>query len=162
MTGGRALEPLTSAHLDRLVEIARRDREGLFERNPHLAVYGDRSLTVALCQGAAQHYVDGRNGIKDMDVWTLYAAAPGVQYPYRRRGEVEFGPSELSDWSGRVDLLGRSLQYPVGMAPESVWQDYLTKRWTVSAWHLAKKPVVLLEPAARRGEIVWPVADANN
>ena len=35
-----------------------------------------------LCQGAALHYVNGRNGVKDFDVWSIYAhygrlAVPG-------------------------------------------------------------------------------------
>ena len=155
---GRAYGPLTHEHLNRLIEIARRDREGLFQRCPHLEIFRDRILTVALCQGGALHYVDNRNGVKDLDVWTLYAAHPTVTYPPRRRGEIKFGPSELTGWSESVDLLGRSVPYPVGHDPVTTWRDYLTKSWTTSARFLSQKPVVLLEPAELRGKVVWPRA----
>jgi hypothetical protein len=152
---GRAYESLTREHLDRLADIARRDREELFQRHPHLMVFIDRVLTVGLCQGGALHYVDGCNGVKDLDVWTLYAAYPDVRYPYRRRGKQEFGPSELSGWSQRVDLLGRSLPYPIGHDPIAVWQNYLGKPPTRTARLLATKAVVILEPVKLRGQVVW-------
>lgn len=47
----RSYAPFTDEHLKRLVKIAHEDQESLFERNPHLAVYRDRLLLVALCQG---------------------------------------------------------------------------------------------------------------
>ena len=156
MADGRAYEPLIREHLDRLAEIGRRDREGLFYRRPHLGVFWDRIIAVALCQGGALHYVNGRNGVKDLDVWTLYAGHPDVNYPHRRRGEAEFGPSELSGWSGRVDLLGRSLPYPIGHDPAVAWRDYLGKPRTTSARFLAQKAVVMIDPAELRGEVVWP------
>jgi hypothetical protein len=31
-------------------------------------LYADRLFAVALCQGAALHYIDGKNGVKDLDV----------------------------------------------------------------------------------------------
>lgn len=156
MAESRAYEPLTRRHLDKLAEIARRDREDLFQRRPHLQVFRDRILTVALCQGGAQHFVDDCHGVKDLDVWTLYAGHPEVNYPPRRRGEAEFGASDLSGWSERVDLLGRSLPYPVGYDPVAVWREYLGKPKTKSARCLSRKPVVLIEPAGLRAKVVWP------
>lgn len=157
---GRAYEPLTLEHLNRLADIARQDREALFERCPHLRFFQDRILTVALCQGGALHFVDGRNGVKDLDVWTLYAnhlGHPNINYPYRRRGVEKFGPSELSDWSERVDLLGRSLPYPVGHDAVAVWRDYLGRPKTSTARFLARKAVVMLEPVEQRGQVVWKI-----
>jgi hypothetical protein len=129
----------------------------LFARHPHLARFRPRLLSVALCQGGALHYIDGKNGIQDLDVWSLYAAAPGSSYPYRRRGVVPFGKSGfVGVWSGKVDCLGRSLDYPLGIDPVELWRDYLGRPSTLTARLLALKAVVLLEPEARRGEIVWP------
>jgi hypothetical protein len=45
-------------------------------RIPAGAVYDKRVIAVALCQGAALHYVDGKTGVKDFDVFTFYAAHP--------------------------------------------------------------------------------------
>lgn len=56
----RSYGPLTDSHLKRLAEIAEQDREAMFENNPHLEVYRDRVLLVALCQGAALHYLTTR------------------------------------------------------------------------------------------------------
>jgi hypothetical protein len=42
---------------------------GLFGRNPRGA---GRYAGRLLCQGAALHYLDGRTGVKDFDVWSFY------------------------------------------------------------------------------------------
>ena len=116
--GPRASGRITIRHLDRLAQIAHADSEGLFARNPHLACFRSRMLSVALCQGGALHYIDGKDGIQDLDVWSLYAAAPGPGYPYRRRGVVAFDRSGfVGAWSERVDCLGRALEYPLGIDP---------------------------------------------
>jgi hypothetical protein len=77
----RSLERITRRDLARLEEIPRSDREWMFRANPNWAPYNGQLLAVALCQGAALHYLDGRNGIKDFDVWTFFARAPGRQFP---------------------------------------------------------------------------------
>src|SRR5438067_4533869 len=100
----------------------------MFSRSAHWAPYRDRMLAVALCQGAALHYLDGRNGVKDLDVWTFFAAVPD-RYPdralYRRNKACDFGPSkfgrhpDLLEYTGRkVDLLSDSM--PVGVGAEPV------------------------------------------
>lgn len=72
----RSYERITLNDLARLAQIARRDREDRFTRRPRWRPYADRVLCVALCQGAALHYVDGRNGVKDLDVYAFYARFP--------------------------------------------------------------------------------------
>jgi hypothetical protein len=48
----------------------------------HIEVYSDRLLVVALCQGGGLHYVqcekgeERRRGVKDLDVYSFYAAHP--------------------------------------------------------------------------------------
>lgn len=54
--------------LNRLAEIARLDQEDFFARKPRYRVLRQESVCVALCQGAALHFVDGENGVKDFDV----------------------------------------------------------------------------------------------
>ena len=160
----RSMAPLTSQHLRRLAEIAEKDRDGLFGRNPHLSVYRDRILLTALCQGAALHFVDGTNGVKDLDVYTFYAADPSVGYPYRRRGVVDFGDSESGrhpndhEFRGRrVDLLGRTLKVPMSSDPVAAVQGYLRARATTTAKELAKKAVVVIDPGDCFGQVIWPV-----
>jgi len=57
----------------RLAELAGQAEADLFARKPNGAGrYAGCLLCRALCQGAALHYVDGRSGVKDFDVWSLY------------------------------------------------------------------------------------------
>jgi hypothetical protein len=65
----RSVAPITLDDLARLAELATADRDQLFARHRLLGQrYAQRVLCVALCQGAALHYLDGRNGVKDFDV----------------------------------------------------------------------------------------------
>lgn len=64
----------------------------LFARHPHGAGrYAGRLLCRALCQGAALHYLDGKNGVKDFDVWSFYAAlgeSPGLIWGIRLKSSA--------------------------------------------------------------------------
>lgn len=158
----------TDEHLKRLVEIAREDQEGLFKRNPHLAVYRHRLLLVALCQGGALHYVDcqrgaeKRNGVKDLDVYSFYAEDLNVPWPYRRRGVEDFGESEFgyhptrrSQFVGRhVDLLGRTLPVQPDADPVKAVRGWLVTN-NKTPRQLRKKAVVGLYPSRYCGGIIW-------
>jgi hypothetical protein len=120
-----------------------------------------------LCQGAALHYLDGRNGVKDFDVWSFYAARSDGPFPYRWHGTADFGPSRFGrhpddppSYRGRrVDLLGRSLPVPPGADPVAALVDYLSAARTISARALAGKAVILLTRITREhavGEVIWP------
>ncbi len=161
---GRSYEPLTRADLKRLREIAARDRDDLFRRKPDLGqLYSGQLIAVALCQGAALHYLDGKNGIKDFDIWSFYRAARGRPYPYRRRGIADFGDPKFGktdnypQFLGRkVDLLGRSLDVTSVSDPSAVLRDYLSSARTTSARLLSKKAVILIESNELLGSVVWP------
>ncbi len=163
----RSYERITRGDLYRLAEIARLDREDLFARKPRYRALGERLICVALCQGAALHFVDGENGVKDFDVWTFYATHPNApDFPWRRRkavdfGDPKFGPSpDKPDFAGRhVDLLGRSLGGIEGVDPAVILGKYLSEGRTETARRLADKAVVLLEPVDRLGAVIWPAAN---
>jgi len=191
----RSYAVLTDEHLARLAELADKDH-ATFTAPRKRPEYADRRVAAVLAQGAAQHYVDCRqkrtdpNGVKDLDVWTFYAAIPGGRFPaYRRETHADFGPSKLgrqtydmqragrpseqarwtkwSRYSGRrVDFLMRPLpvdpQAPLDEAVEAItaWlRDGAASEAAEppSSWYLAQKAVVLIDPAERRGEVVWPV-----
>ena len=104
-----------------------------------------RLVCRALCQGAALHYLDSRNGVKDFDVWSFYAQRADGLFPYRWRGTADYGPSKFGRYPGdppsftgrRVDLLRRSLEMPLGAQPAMVLSDYLSAARTASAKALA-------------------------
>jgi hypothetical protein len=156
---------IDAADLLRLAALAADAEAGLFGWNPSgSGRHAGRLLGRALCQGAALHYVDKKNGVKDFDVWSFYAQYDDWPFPARWRGTRDFGPSKFGRYPGdpprysgrRVDLLGRSLAAAPGADPADAIQRYLAARRTESAKALAAKAVVLIDPQNRAGEIVWP------
>ena len=160
----RSYGPISLPDLRRLGVIARQDREALFLRKPKLGhLYADRVFAVALCQGAALHYLDRKTGVKDLDVWTFYQADDKRPFPYRRRGVADFGDSKFGKTDGslefigrRVDLLGRSILGADYSDSVAVLRDYLAGGKTESARLLAQKAAILIEPEPLLGTIVWP------
>ncbi|GAA1191748.1 hypothetical protein [Pseudonocardia alaniniphila] len=141
----RSYAPLTDAHLARLSVIADEDHRH-FTRRQGRPEYSARRLCVTLAQGAALHRLDGTTGVKDIDVWTFYAAILGEPFTFgQRKRHVDFGVSEhgrnsypdhfehrqLPRWSRfagrRVDLMIRSLPVPPE-APSDAIVDAL-RRW---------------------------------
>ena len=161
---GRSFEKITVKDLRRLRDLAELDREDFFLRNPGTArLYAKRVFAVALCQGAALHYVDKTNGVKDFDVWSFYGTHPTRMFPPRRRGIADFGDPKFGTTSNnptfvgrRVDLIGRSIKARNFGDPVEVLCNYLRTRPTTSAKFLAEKAMVLLEPAHLLGTVIWP------
>ncbi len=189
----RSYARLTDEHLRRLAAVAEKDH-AFFTRPDGRPEYASRRLAAALAQGAALHYLDGRTGVKDLDVWTFYAAIPGGRFPADKRvRRVDFGPSSLgrstddmsaarserqralrrhwSAYTGRaVDLCVRALPVEADAPIDSVigaLQEWLargaksTAAHPPSAWHLAKKAVVLLCPDSHRGYVVWALGSTS-
>lgn len=178
----RSQAPFTADHLQRLADIALADQEAFFARNPHLTVYRDRLLLIALCQGGGMHYLDGlagssrKTGVKDLDVYCFYAAHPRVAWPYRRHGKADFGPSEFGYYiteeghpfehngerfTGRpVDILGRSLPVRPSADPVAAVRSWLRTNNTTPAF-LRWNGVIGLYPHRYRGEVIWNPAEDN-
>jgi hypothetical protein len=163
----RSLARIDLADLLRLAALAADAEAELFRRNPQgSGRYAGRLLGRALCQGAALHYVNESNGVKDFDVWSFYAQLDDWPFPARWRGTRDFGPSKFGRYPGdtprysgrRVDLLGRSLPAGPGTDLADVLRRYFAARRTDSSKALAAKAVVLINPENRAGEIIWPAA----
>jgi hypothetical protein len=91
----RSRARLTDEHLRRLAALAEEDH-AFFTRPGGRPEYESRRLAVALAQGAALHYLDGRTGVKDLDFWAFYAAIPGRRFPADKRvRRADFGSSSL-------------------------------------------------------------------
>jgi hypothetical protein len=159
----RSFATITLRDLERLLELARRDRDEFFATHRDWAeIYADRVLGTALCQGAALHYLRGDVGINDFDVYTFYASHPDRPW-YAKRiksvdfGDPKFGRSEVcrAKFIGRrVDLMARGLNVPPGTDMTEALVPYLDAPKTDTARELAQKAVVLLEP--RLGTTIWP------
>jgi hypothetical protein len=162
----RSYARIEHGDLERLLYLAKQDRGHFFAKPLGWAqYYSDRVLGVALCQGAAWHYVRGDVGINDFDVYTFYAAHPARRWYAKRLasadfGDPKFGCSEISPHGfvgRRVDLMGRSLDVPPGADLAAALKIYLRSARTPTARELSKKAVVLLEPHI--GEVVWPMKE---
>jgi hypothetical protein len=167
---GRSPARIDRNDLLRLAKLAADVEAGLFARHPHGAGrYAGLLVCRALCQGAALHYLEERNGVKDFDVWSFYAARDDGPFPYRWRGTADYGPSKFGRYPDdppsftgrRVDLLGRSLDVPLDAEPATVLCDYFSAARTRSAKELAAKAVVLINPEQLAGKVVWPVASPS-
>jgi hypothetical protein len=168
----RSGEQITRDDLMRLGELARADRRLMFERNQHWRSYRERLLCVALCQGAALHYLDGVTGVKDFDVWTFFARSPDRPHPdaalFRRRRIVDYGPSRFGrtltappGFTGRrVDLFARDLGVPASADPATTLREWLRQPPTTTARRLAEKAVVMIEPEI--GAVVWPEGSVSH
>lgn len=158
---GRSYRPIDLDDLKRLAEIARRDSEVFFLKHDKWAeLYVHRVICIALCQGAAAHYIDLTTGINDFDVYTFFRRHPQKRWYSKRIKSYDFGNSKFGKSVDRPDFVGRRVDC-IGRDIEAGEEDitailsrYLQQGKTKTAKLLAKQAVVLLEPNC--GEIVWP------
>src|SRR6267142_2566269 len=67
----RSFAKIEESDLERLALLSREDRDEFFSRQPRWQqLYANRLLCVALCQGAAVHYVEGRHGLRPIRTLT--------------------------------------------------------------------------------------------
>lgn len=166
---GRSFKRITKADLRRLAAIAEADRRDFFARYPDWSkLYARRHFATALCQGAAQHFVDGKVGVQDFDVYTFYTPNPARRWYAKRNQPRDFGSPKFGcspdrpEYVGRrVDLLGRAIARGRGEDPAEAIGRWLSNGRTKSARFLAQKAVVLLAPRERLGEIVWRPQDSG-
>ena len=163
-TSERSYEKITKPNLRRLLGLAQEDIRVFFERNPqYKTLYKGKEVLVVLAQGAAQHYIDGKNGIKDFDVWFFYPNKKKLTLPYRRRGKMDFGKSKFgrhpedNNYEGRrIDVLMRSNAFFNKNNTVDCLQNYLNNKRTKTAKLLAKKAMIGLWPDKVFGKQMWP------
>ncbi|MFO1103060.1 MAG: hypothetical protein U1E20_09180 [Methylocystis sp.] len=160
MEAERSYEPLTKDDLARLGAIAQDVLRDRVFRTPVGHRYKDRLILLALCQGAAQHYVDGVTGVKDLDVWAFFRGGIEKPFPWRARWSVDFGPSRLGRHPADEGYLGRR----VDVMGRSIPADKLTGEDAVRAWlHgrsksarlLVKRPAIGLFPRELFAKPLW-------
>lgn len=114
---GRSYLPIERLDLERLLAIAEADLDSFFRSHPIWAHrYGSRLLAVALCQGAALHYIDGATGVNDFDLYTFFKSNPEKGWYAKRLKAYDFGDAKFGQsvdkprYIGRrVDCMGRSI-----------------------------------------------------
>lgn len=154
----RIYEILNITDLRELRDLAVEERALFFERNPHLIKYREKLIAVCLCQGAALHYVNQKNGVKDFDIWYFYKDLAALRYPYRALRHTFINLPKFG--TKPVDLLGRTIDssiVKVALGEPSVCiQEYLQARRTTTARKLSEKAVIGLYPDHILGKTIWP------
>jgi hypothetical protein len=159
----RSYKRITRSDLARLAQIALDDFEELCRRQKYSRRYADRLRLICLCQGAARHYGYRDRGVWDFDLWGFFEEVRGHPFPYRRRGERDFGPSKFGRdpdagdaFKGRkVDVIGRSIRMAKNQTSIEAVQHYLGEARTKSASLLAERPVVVVWPRKNCGRVIW-------
>lgn len=161
----RSFAPLTPDDLDRIRRIAEERLERVFAGGTArvAAAYRDRLALLALAQGAAQHVVDGRHGVKDIDVWAFFRGGLDAPFPPRARWRADFGPSvhgrhpdDVGFAGRRIDVLGRSLRMSGDDDPVEALKAWL-RGPSASAQALSRRPLVILSPERLFATIIPPL-----
>ena len=120
-----------------------------------------RPLAVALCQGAAMHFHDKVNGVKDFDVWFFYPFNE-KHLPYRDIRNWDYKNTKFGhhpyilNYDGRkVDVLVRSIKNYSNQNPIDTIHKFLQYENTKTSKELSKKAVVMLYPESLLGKVVW-------
>jgi len=162
---GRSYKELNEKHLRALAEIAEKERNDFFTRNPRqIAFYKNRFLAAALCQGAALHYLGLGNGVKDFDIHFFYE-----QHPVRKQmaRAVRSVIIDVPDHGRRqVDFI-RTVVPPRFVAEGKdnvsvVIRKFLEGRPTQNARRLANKAVIGLIPEASFAMVIWRGANRES
>jgi len=93
----------------------------------------------------------------------FFEEVPGHPFPYRRRGEHDFGPSKFgrdpdngNAFKGRkVDVIGRSIRMPKNETPIEAVPRYLREARTKSASLLAERPSHCRVARQKSRRIIW-------
>ena len=161
-TISRSMERITRRDLRKLLKLAKEDMDDFFDRNLiYKKSYQGKEKLVALCQGAALHYIDKKNGVKDFDVWFFYPQKGDKSLPYRRTGMKDFGKSKFGKLPNKpmlvgrgVDVLMRSTKYFNRGSPEDCIKNYLSNCNTKTAKLLSQKAVIGLYPECVLGKVL--------
>lgn len=151
----RLFEPISGLDLEVLLGFALKEHDAFFQRNPRLwEAYHNSLVGVALCQGAAWHYINTSIGIKDFDIWLFYRKHEKVDLRCRRRKSIESGYK-----CRRIDFLRRAIDRDLCDAysneADKCIMQYLLQRNTQTKRLLLRKPVVGLFPGQISGKIMW-------
>jgi hypothetical protein len=123
-------------------------------------VYRGKLIAMCLCQGAAQHFVDGKTGIKDFDVWFFFTEDENIRIPNIKN--MRYSACKLLKDVGekRVDFLKKSIKRDVidmskSEKPRDILRSYLQNANTSTSKELAKKAIVGLYPDEVFGKVIW-------
>ena len=153
----RLYEPLTKHDIEQLKEIALKEHEKFFERNPRLKeAYYNSLIGICLCQGAASHYLNPEVGIKDFDIWHFYTENNTTRFSCRRPKKLKLP----NGYRGKpIDFLKRAIPSDIYNSnfgsPGQIIMNYLFEKNTKTKTLLLKKAIIGLYPDEIFNKILW-------
>ncbi len=156
----RSYLPIKIKHLNHLGKIVLSDQKSFFLRKPKYAPYKNEMKAILLVQGAALHYADGKNGIKDFDLLVAYQKLNDTEnriYPKRIKSYnsnlPEFGryPKDNEKYkTRRVDILMREIKFSKDKHLSENLHDYIASH---NYW--SKKAAIGIWPRNILGKIIY-------
>lgn len=139
-----------------LAERAKKEHRDFFVRRPHLQSTYHKSLVgIVLCQGAALHYINQKNGIKDFDIWLFYKTNRKVHLSVRKPFTDKKGYNGIKiDFMKRV--ISASLCKKFFNRPDECILRHLQEYNTPTKRLLLQKAVIGLYPKKIFAKIIWP------
>jgi hypothetical protein len=146
---------LEKGDLQQLRDLALREHDDFFKRNPHLKrSYHNSLIGICLCQGAALHYLDHKTGIADFDIWHFYLVDDRQNFPYRAHKVDKQGYRGI-----KIDYLKRAIPRKLYLSndrkPEKAIVEFIRTRKTKTKT-LLDKAIIGLYPADSFGTVFWP------
>lgn len=151
----RLYDRLTKNDLEQLAARALAEQKDFFRRNACLQnAYGNSLIGIALCQGAASHYLNPKVGINDFDIWFFYRESKKTRFNCRRVKSIKNGYKGI-----KIDFLKKAI--PEVLCGESVKNPdrcilkYLQSRHTTTSRFLLQKAIIGLYPRKMFNKIIW-------
>ena len=155
--------PITKDDLTQLLQDSQKHFCDALKANPNKPMakmhLGKKPVAIALCQGAAMHYQDGKTGYTDFDVYLFYEI--DNSYPPRRRHPARYWKPPLCYKNAKypcgdiqVDVLVRCIEVH-GKNPTEIIHWFLRNGKSKTACCLSEKAVVLLHPPKQLGKVIW-------
>jgi len=157
----RTYSRFTEDDLKEMQRYAKKELKRFLEiSNGKYSVYEGKLIAICLCQGAAQHFVDKKTGIKDIDIWVFFEEDESVKIPHRRNMRKSECIRFKNLGEKRVDWMKKMINKDIvkkarGRNPEDIFRAYLKNPKTQTARFLSKKSVVGLFPDEILGKVIW-------
>jgi hypothetical protein len=155
----RTYEKLTKEDLKEIEQYAKEELKRFLNKEKY-KVYENKLIAICLCQGAAQHFVNGKTGIKDIDVWFFFEEDKDVKIPNFKNMRKSVSKKFTNIGEKRIDFLKKAIKEDIinkseSEKPEDILKSYLQNGNTSTSKHLAKKSVIGLFPTEIFGKIIW-------
>lgn len=164
----RSIKPITEQDLNELLKLALKEHEAFFKRKPEYeSFYKNNLLAIVLGQGAALHYVDGKNGVKDFDIYLFYKENPNKNMWVRRIKKID---SNLKKFGNpKVDFIRKTIntKYIVGNEdnPQKIIERLLNESkkpfvkyltiWAKKEKNRTRNAVIGLYPKQIFKDVLW-------